>query len=162
LPVRSSTVGGDLFDEPDGGALRGPEPQRDVGDLLAHGGRHHGPEVGFEAGRVGDDVDGTEQSRRDRAQLVDDPVGAHAAAVAGELPDAGPKRLLEVGGCLGFVLAVGEQDRVPDRAGRRVPEQRGGAGQPAADGGAAAGLQHGHGLLGQGTPRRRCGCSRIA
>ena len=74
-------------------------------------------EVGGQAGRVGHDVDGAEQRGGDRAQLADLPVGADAAAVAAEDALAQAERGGELRGRLVLVLAVGEQDGVPQLAG---------------------------------------------
>ena len=84
---------------------------------LLHRRAHDRAEVGGEVGRIGDDVDRAQQRRRDRAQLVHPPVGADAAAVAGEPADHGVERRLEHAWRLA-VLAVGEQDGV--RAGARM------------------------------------------
>jgi hypothetical protein len=68
--------------------LRGPDPQRDVGYLLGHRGLHHRLEISGQPGRIGHDVDGAQQRGGDLAQLIDIPVGPHAAAVAAENPHA--------------------------------------------------------------------------
>ena len=59
--------GRDLLDEADRGALRRPDPQRDVGHLLGHRGLHHRLEVGGQPVRVGHDVDGIQQRGGDLA-----------------------------------------------------------------------------------------------
>ena len=82
--VRSSIVGATCLTNCTRRAPRRPEPQREVGHVLRHRGAGQRAEVGGEVGGLGDDVDRAQQRRRDRAQLVDPPVGADAAAVAGE------------------------------------------------------------------------------
>ena len=102
---------------------------------------------------LADEPDVAEQAGRDLAQLGDLPVGADAAAVALELPLTLRQDRVELLGRLVLVLAVGEQDRVVDRAGVRG-EERVGAAQPLPDRGAAAGLQI--------VDRVLCGLSRVA
>ena len=85
--------------------------------------------------RVGDDVIGAEQGRRDLADLGHDPIGANAAAVALEYPRGSGQGGVKVVGRLILVLAVGEQDGVANPGFFR--QQRGGQLEPLPDSRAA-------------------------
>jgi hypothetical protein len=155
--VRSSTAGATLLDEPHHRALRRPQAQPQVGHVPGHRRPGQCPEVGGQVFGPGDDVDRAEQRGRDGAQLVDPPVGADAAAVAGERTDAalhGPgehRRVLAV-------LPVGQQDRVAHGVGVPVGETSSRA-QPGADRGAAVRAQQADPLdgLGPGASVGPCG-----
>ena len=84
-----------------------------------------------------------EEIRRSSADL---PVGADAPAVAAEHALAQADRRVELLGGLVLVLAVGEQDGVPQR-GRMRCEHLVRQAQPLPDRGSAARPQAGHGLL---------------
>ena len=66
-------------------------------------------------GGVGHDVHRSQQCRRDHTKLVDLPIGSHTPAVTGEFAFAETDFAQKLFGCLVFVLAVGEQDRVGER-----------------------------------------------
>ena len=77
----------------------------------------HRGEVGGEIRRIGDDVHGAHQGRRDGPKFVDAPVGADSAAVAGEFAFAEADLPAQFFRGFVLVLAVGQQDRVGQRAG---------------------------------------------
>ena len=145
----------DLADERDARALGRPQPQRDVAAWPCPS-RSRIIARKSSAMSAGSAMMSTraEQRRGDPAQLAHLPVGADAAAVALEPPlarsastaSSSSRRLV-------LVLAVGQQDRVADAAGRG-PEQLAGEPEPRSDRGAAAGLQPGDRLLGRASRLR--------